>query len=341
MNRERYLDEGFVTHDALSSCLAIDLATKTEQAIEAMSADLGVPQTEYLSAVCRWNTPNLYVHALMDDSVKHLIPSVSRLLGGPVRPGRASLFRKSASACLGTHGHQDSGYWIHPSSDRYDATTWITFDNVDSLSGALRVIPRSHVEPVGPPVDYLSPGFCDPADGWSDKARTLVMGVGTALTFEPGLWHASHGSTGGQVRRALAIRWLLDGSTRPSRSDTFEPSPDRFGMYTSGRFLHAALSSLAKRDLPLGIAGVEWAIEHDIVAALPNPSDARTALLRLLLYLLAGARHHASDQRGMVWESVRDLIVAPTVGLSQQSTKLTPQHHQPEAQVEVRGQTRV
>jgi hypothetical protein len=51
-----------------------------------------------------------------------------------------------------------------------------------------------------------------------------------------------------------------------------------------------------------------------VTEALPDPEGARAALARLLIFLRASEAHHAADQRGMVWEPVRDLIIAPTVG---------------------------
>jgi len=46
-----------------------------------------------------------------------------------------------------------------------------------------------------------------------------------------------------------------------------------------------------------------------------TPGAPERALTRLLIFLRASEAHHGADQRGMVWEPVRDLIIAPTVGL--------------------------
>ncbi len=314
--RERYRREGYVVHDrAISAEMVTDLAAQIEGGIDAMSAELEVSRDVYLAAVCRWSTPNPMDEALVAGVTELLRPSATEMLGATVRPGRASVFRKSADASLGTHGHQDAGYWVRPSSSRYDATTWVALDGVDEHSGALRVVPGSHLRGVEPPADYLAADFVDPAASWGDEARSLCMPPGCAVTFDPRLWHASHGTAGGRVRRALAIRWVLDDERTSASTASHAAPQDAFGMYTSSSFLRAALRRLAGGDVAEGAADVRRALERDLTRGLPDPDGARAALDRLLVFLRASEAHHAADQRGMVWEPVRDLIVAPTVGL--------------------------
>jgi hypothetical protein len=314
--RERYRRDGYVVHEAaIPSRMAADLARQIEDGIDAMAAELDVSRDAYLAAVCRWSTPNPLVEALVAGVTELLRPGATELLGAAVRPGRASVFRKSAEASLGTHGHQDAGYWVRPSSSRYDATSWVALDGVDEHSGALRVVPGSHLGGVAPPADYLAADFIDPAASWGAEARSLPMPAGSAVSFDPKIWHASHAAEPGRARRALAIRWVLEADGASAPAAPAAPSQAAFGMYTSGAFLRAALRHLAGGDVAEGSAGVRWALEHDLTAGLPDPDGARTALERLLVFRRATEAHHASDQRGMVWEPVRDLIVAPTVGL--------------------------
>jgi hypothetical protein len=60
-------------------------------------------------------------------------------------------------------------------------------------------------------------------------------------------------------------------------------------------------------------------VDHRLAERLPNPDVAEAALERLLVFLKASAAHHASDQRGMVWEAVRDAVIAPVIGLGSRS----------------------
>lgn len=313
-NKPDYDRDGYLVHDALTTGRARDLGSRIEHDIDAMSADLGVSRSLYLSAVCRWSTPNPRVQSLLDDIVECLRPQACALLGGPVHAGRASVFRQSEASRFGTHAHQDAGYWGRPSSRRYDATTWVTLDDVDATGGALRVLPGSHREEVTAPVDYLATGFVDPADAWGPEARTLGLCAGNAVTFGPRLWHASHRCVGGRLRRALAVRWVID-SSRPASTEVAVPPPgDGFGMYTAGEWLHVALRKLGGEVLPRGQPAIERVLALNLVASLPHPEQARAALVRLLVYQRAAAQHHAAEQRGMVWEAVHDFVIAPVVG---------------------------
>ncbi len=82
-------------------------------------------------------------------------------------------------------------------------------------------------------------------------------------------------------------------------------------MYTAGEHLHSALVTLAGQPVPPGALAVQWALDHRLNEALPQPAEARAALRRLHLLLSAGPSHHGADQRGMVWDAIRELVVSP------------------------------
>lgn len=308
-----YGADGFaVWRSVLSKSEAASIVEALESGIVGMAAELGVAAETYLNAVCRWSTPNPVVEEAVDRVRGRLSADVSQLVGRPAAPSRASAFRKSTSASHGTHGHQDASYWVGPSARRYDLTTWVALDDMDGDSGALVFRPGSHRGPVSAPVDYLRPDFEDPAAGWTD-AVTVPVHAGDVVVFHPHVWHASHGMESNRVRRGLAVRWVGDP---PLLSTDGQPlnDPGMFGMYTSGALLVEALASLGvqgERDHGLE-AIVRRALETHACSRLPEPRDANRALERLLLHLRAVRSHHAADQRGMVWDAVRDAVVLPT-----------------------------
>ena len=283
-----------------------------EAAIDSWAADVDASRGDYLHATCRWNSPNPVLDELVSLCAPALSPLVDAVAGPGHAPSRASLFRKTSAAAAGTHGHQDAGYWTRTSSSRYGLTTWVALDPVDERRGALCIRPGSHRESVGPPVDYLQSGFVDPASQWGPEALTIDAEPGDVVLFGPVLWHASHAVEGDLPRRALAIRWV--GPTVPG---LVAPPPEpgaRFGMYNSGAMLTCALSELAGQELPPGLAGVDLALDQGLLDALPRSDEARSALRRLRLHLMAVEQHHASDQRGMAWDEVRDEVVIPVLG---------------------------
>ncbi len=311
--RETLQHQGFVVLRRVFAASEVDaINAKFESAIDTWEDDLAVSRQEYLHAVCRWSSPNPLVDALAARCTAALAPLVEDLAGPGFAPGRASLFRKSSAASLGTHGHQDAGYWVRPSSRRYALTTWVALDPVDAERGALRMLPGSHLGVVEPPVDYLRPDFEDPANAWGGETVTVDAQPGDVVVFGPTLWHASHAVVGGAIRRSLALRWVS-----PRQPSILAPLPDqdgRFGMYSSGERLMQALGELAGRKLPWGLSSVSWALRTGLVDTLSRPAAARAALERLCVYLRAVEHHHASDQRGMAWDAVRDDVVMPVLG---------------------------
>jgi hypothetical protein len=313
VTRELLERDGHVVLGGVLGALKVHALNKRiESAIDAWAADLHVSRREYLDVAYRWSSPNRVVDELAAMCAEALLPLVEGLVGPGHSPSRASVFRKSSAAAVGTHGHQDASYWVRPSSSRYALTTWVALDPADEERGALRVLPGSHRDRVGPPVDFLQPGFVDPASSWGDSAVTVDVEPGDVVVFGPRLWHASHAMVGGAVRRSLGIRWA-----GPSGSEIVARLPEpstRFGMYTSGESLMRALGALAGRELPWGLSEVEWALEQGLVDGLPRAMAARSALRRLRLHLKAIERHRASGQRGMVWDAVRGEIVLPVLG---------------------------
>jgi hypothetical protein len=310
---ERYARDGYDVHEGISAVEAGRLRAEVEGFIAAQAAEVGVDRATYLDVFCRWSTPNPNVQRLVDRLSSAVKATAEDILGAALRAGRATLFRKGGAAHLGTHGHQDAGYWGRGPSDAYLATTWLTFDSTEDERGALQVIPRSHRGEVGAPVDFLAANFVDPATTWGASGRTLRTPAGGAVTFHPTLWHASHPTPPEKTRTALAIRWLPADGDPPRIPPNRGTVGEAFGMYTAGEQLQSALVTLAAQPVPPGAHCARWALDHGLHEALPQPAEARAALRRLDLLLSAGPMHHGADQRGRVWDAVRDVVVLPVL----------------------------
>jgi hypothetical protein len=312
---ERYARDGYEVHEGIPAADAGKLLAVIDGFIAAQAAEVGVDRATYLDVFCRWSTPNPHVQGLVDKLSPAVHGAAEDAIGTALQAGRATLFRKGGAAHLGTHGHQDAGYWGHGTSSTYLATTWLTFDSTEDETGALQVVPGSHQGEVGAPVDFLAPTFLDPATSWGASSRTLQIPAGGAVTFHPTLWHASRPVSPAATRTALAIRWLPAVGDPPRSKQQGGAVGEAFGMYTSGEQLHAALVKLARQPVPPGAVGVRWALDNRLDEALPQPAEARAALHRLYLLLSVGPWHHGADQRGMVWDAVRDAVVLPAQAL--------------------------
>jgi hypothetical protein len=162
-----------------------------EIAIDDMAESINVDKEEYLKSVSRWDSPNQHVTRLVDEISGYIKPLAEEYFGQRLNYVRASIIRKSSLASMGTHGHQDAGYWGINSSKYYDVSTWIALDDIDSSNAALRIIPGSHRNGAEIQGDFLAVDFLDPSVHWKND-ETLNMSGGDVAIFDPYLWHASH-----------------------------------------------------------------------------------------------------------------------------------------------------
>lgn len=317
--KSHYQKHGYLIIKGMFNTDSESYCSRFEQAIEDMATTINVTKDEYLSAVCRWDTPCQIVGALCEEIGTVIEPLISELLEREVEVVRASVIRKSGGAGRGTHGHQDAGYWLKNASQRYDLTTWIALEDVDASNGALRVVPGSHLSGVGIHGDFLADDYVNPAHEWGNKGLTLNMSAGDMVLFSPFLWHASHGCTEDRTRAAFIVRWTgkppvydacdeLDASTQQN-------SHHEFGMQTSGGLLANVLRTLAE-DAGLSSPAslkelIQLALENSLTRCLPESRRAHLALQRLLILTQARELHGGNDLGVGVWEEIRDSIVEP------------------------------
>lgn len=316
-SKEHYETEGFVVLRSVLKELAPSYQSRINISIKEMALSIGIPEDKYLSSVSRWDSPCKIVEVLKDEASKLLMPAVSAILQSNVEPVRASIIQKSALARKGTHGHQDSGYWVLNDSETYDITTWIALDDIDETNGALIVLPQSHKNGPEAQQDFLASDFCDPAKFWGDCGKTLSMATGDVAIFSPDLWHASQPCISDKRRTALVLRWR----TIPSLPRLNIPNllsrhneTTKFGMSNSGSLLKQALQGL------VGNAGLQASgdfieladlvIERQLADSLPNSKKAYAVLEKVKVLTLAKS-HGGNDLGHGIWEEVRDYLVKP------------------------------
>ena len=309
-----YQKNGYIVVKGILRECSEHYCARLDKAIKDMAHSIDTTEEQYLSAVCRWDMPCDIVNQFKQEIAPIIEPLVSGILGREVEIVRASVIRKSGIAEKGTHGHQDSGYWLVNKSDTYDMTSWIAFGNVDSSNGALQVLPNSYS--VGPQEqeDFLSEAFIDPVKNWGDEAKTLNMSVGDMVLFSPDLWHASHECQKDKTRIAFIMRWsgipsVFSAAEKPEKCGV---SSTQFGMQTSGYLLKKTLvrlvedAGLSLPDSPTDLIG--FVLSHNLTSTLPEPDKANTALSKLRILNLA--KSHGGNDLGIgIWEDIRDFVV--------------------------------
>lgn len=317
MNGEIYDSDGFVLLKDIVSSQVISYQARIQAAIKEMARSIGVSEDIYLGAVSRWDSPCEIVEELKNELVAYLEPLVTEILKSEVEPVRASIIQKSTVASQGTHGHQDSGYWLVNGSTTYDTTTWVALDDIDETNGALIVLPKSHTN--GPEVqgDFLSEGFDDPSNNWGEDGETLKVKAGDVVVFSPNLWHASHACISNRRRTALVIRWRSTSSSHDvgkKKLPLSKKTQSAFGMNNSSNlllealkyFLHQAKLSTYSDLIDI----IETVVDRGVLNGLPEPEKSYMTLSKVKI-LVRAKNHGGNDLGNGVWQDVRDYIVIP------------------------------
>ena len=304
--------DGFAHLPAILGRDAPSLAQEAARAIQGMAVDLGIAPDRYLGLISAWGGRNPMVASLTSRCVPMLAGAVRIVAARELSPVGSTLFVKSVASPAETHAHQDIAYrWNRPVEEYYEITTWVSIDAADQTTGALSFLPGSHDAPISPRQDFLDREFQDRAASpdWAASAVTVSTDPGDVVVFDHRVWHAAGPFTGHGMRRALAIRW---SSGQPSDVPAPHPSPERFGMDTSGAHLIAAIRDVRpgfEPDRSRGAVGqaCTWLLsQRSVVAVLP--AGARSALEDLHLALKARERHEARPN-ARLWLSVRDQLI--------------------------------
>eukprot|EP01006_Ploeotia_vitrea_P054216 TRINITY_DN67860_c8_g1_i1.p1 TRINITY_DN67860_c8_g1~~TRINITY_DN67860_c8_g1_i1.p1 ORF type:complete len:354 (-),score=27.39 TRINITY_DN67860_c8_g1_i1:62-1123(-) len=343
--RKQLLSEGFaILRSVVDKRVAAHWDDRFERTLPLWAHECDVPLSSYLSAVCRWKTPNPLITEMAQQLGSLAQPQVAAAVGKPVRLSGSGIFRKSVHAPTGTHAHQDASYrWKpkqDPSSDHYGSTKWAedgewyAFSSWLALTdvgqqGALEVLPRSHLGEVSVRPDFLEPDFVDRAatQHWKQNAVTLQVKAGDMLIFDAKLWHSSSSIThfdDNTRRTALALRWETDEAMPLPPSPNVDPM--KYGMETSGAHIKAAmLHLLEKSNHPsrgeLSTARSEQVfaacLQHDVFTKnkhiLEDPATVEKLLRRYMLLRKAGGMHNATAQNEMVWEPLFRALVRPVL----------------------------
>lgn len=134
------------------------------------------------------------------------------VLGPAVALCRAVLFTKPAQGGTLLPWHQDAGSFWGLSKNPV-LQLWVALDDVPEASGAVELIPRSHLAGLATPLGGVIPD--DVAARLGPKAPSIKVPAraGEAMLLHNLVWHRSGLNATGRPRRALTV-CFIDGETR-------------------------------------------------------------------------------------------------------------------------------
>ncbi|MBL8676679.1 MAG: phytanoyl-CoA dioxygenase family protein, partial [Alphaproteobacteria bacterium] len=234
--REEFEENGFVIAKGVITLPLIQQIKKDVfKNIKKCAKELNVSEREYLSAVSRWVDPSCVTSNIPSSLLTTLADTTKNIVKDIPHLHKLNIICKNAYCTGSVPFHQDISY---SPQDPYQLSAWLALDEITEDSGPLEVIPKSHLGPILPAVDFWSPEYSHDLS-IKKNVKKLSLNLGDVVLFDSRLWHGSSEKKDLAPRYALVTRW---SSQDWKLSQEIPPlSPKFFGMWTSGKMAQEML----------------------------------------------------------------------------------------------------
>jgi ectoine hydroxylase-related dioxygenase (phytanoyl-CoA dioxygenase family) len=310
---QQFYEKGYaVVKRVMSRNSTRDLRQKIEIKVDACAKQLGGLKKDYLISVSRWVDPSPITSCVAPSILEKLFQAAQALIKNPIRFKKMNVICKNAYSTGPIPYHQDISY---SPQDPYEFSMWVALNDISSDSGPLEVIPKSHLLPLKPAVDFWSPNY-KPDLSLKNSAVKLILEAGDVVFFDARLWHGSGDNRDLSSRYALVIRWSSEGWQFNQRIPPIEP--DFFGLWTSGKvtedLLATGLKVIFNRSASDFINLLDIWMQYLQETALPFVSDISDALesfKNLKTLHLAHTLHNGGDATGTVYKNIWEKFLSP------------------------------
>lgn len=177
-----------------------------EEMLERFAEECAIPIADYTHVINQirdlWKQDQMYENFIL----KSVLPQIAAQLMN--RPAARLLHDHLISKPMGNSGevpwHQDYPYW--PVDHNFGLSCWLAMDDVDDRSGALEIIPGSHLRGEEAPVDFLQ-GLRTEFYDHPDKV-SLPVEKGDVVVLHSLTWHRTGPNTSLPNRRAYISLWI-------------------------------------------------------------------------------------------------------------------------------------
>lgn len=177
-----------------------------ESIMKHQAQSTGISEEDYFSVVSQVRDLWKYHGFFHDIIFKSNIPEIAAQLMGKkaARLLHDHIISKPKEESSEVPWHQDYPYWPvdHPGG----LSVWLALDDVNADSGALEIIPGSHLEGEEKPVDFIR----NPNKSLNDHPRKMRLPVkkGDAVILNSITWHRTGPNTSSPNRRAYISLWI-------------------------------------------------------------------------------------------------------------------------------------
>ncbi len=238
-SKQQFNLNGYITVPQLISSIDADrILVDLLKTIKKCAEDIGVTEESYLKVISRWQNPSVLTDCVPHNVIQSVQLRLENIYGEPFQVNRWNIIIKNQFSYGAIPCHQDIAY---SQSNPYYLSTWIPLTSLPKDSGGLKVLPKSHLDPIQPAVDFWSPDFIDHmcnSKKWKKKAISFVLNPGDSIIFHSRLWHGSDKNILRTNRYSLVIRWKTESFLCPEIP--MFPA-ERFGMHTCGKVTETLL----------------------------------------------------------------------------------------------------
>lgn len=303
-------DGFFIIKNLISSDTVASHLKNIKSKISESSKELGVSVSDYLNCTGRWGDVS-QITKTISQSVNIIIKdNLEKSLQCQIVQKKSNIICKTADLIDSVPFHQDISYSF---DNPYHFSVWLALNDVDTNSGALRIIKNSHTWKIKSAVDFWSPYFTDKYSSkvTSQQVLTLPISAGDAIVFDSRLWHGSGENLDAKDRFAYVTRWIIQDKGFP---DIPKPRPSKFGMFNCGILTkHILTQSLSffshqhdKEEKNSEELIETWLSYLKNTPNIPEIDNvvASNDLSRLLILHYASVLHNAGDISGKIYKSL-------------------------------------
>lgn len=273
--------------------------------LEKCAQELGVSLPHYLSSVSRWADPSPITKPFTQTVSNMLQPQLEQYLNTKLTLSKMNVILKSPNAPSPTPCHQDISYT--PNAP-YDFSCWLALTDIDLTDAPLTLLPKSHLDPILPAIDFWKTDFVDNmrnSKNWQLNSISCPIKSGSAIIFDSRIWHGSTPLTSPNIRIALVTRWKTSHRTN-TKYNIPAIKKEGFGMWTSGEQTHNFFSRILKFPTSTSLT----TLIDKYLETFYLTSYAKKALYQLKILHLACEKHNGGDTQGEVYKNIWKYIMS-------------------------------
>jgi hypothetical protein len=276
-------------------------------AIEQCAKEFKCSLQVYLTSISRWASPSPVTDPFVALANSSIHAQLEALMDRKIILKKMNIICKNKYAKKAVPCHQDISY---QSKTKYHFSCWMALNDIGTEDGPLACLPKSHLAPIRPAVDFWEINFFDTIAQsvlWKQDSISYAINTGDAILFDAATVHGSEASRSTHNRYALVTRWEIVGNDY--QSDIPGLRPGKFGMWTCHQQTVSLLTALLKlHKIKPSVDFVTLLDQVNVLLPLilwlKNKDKISNAINQVKILHMASKYHNAGDAHGWVYKDL-------------------------------------